>query len=488
MKPTVTAPLALIRLWPLLLVSLAFQSDTPLSQYTVPAAAVSVFSADLDLDGKVDIVTGHHRAGLSTWSGIAITKNTGNGNFFLEDSLYFNGGFDQVLCGQLDSNARPEIMIKKWNTTLYIGIIYNDNYADTLFLNTNSQNNADYIALGDIDNNGLNDIVFCSAQGGWFGIFYNYGYRNFSNVWARNVGNAYPIRVSCGDLNGDGKDDIVIGGHATQVYYSLPGFPLEALENNNFQDLNAVIDFDGDGHKDIIAAATWAGSLALYKNMNDTSLQLVTSMPSADSYDFLLNDFNGDGLPDIAFLTHFPDTSGTGLTDTVGGIKIFYNQGNFQLSSPQFIRIINHDESGRSFHSADMDGNGYNDFVFTRAIGLPLPNNLEILFNHGNGIFNGTPVGLNDRTDKVRSSVLQCYPNPSSGNTTILYEVASQGLVIISISDQEGKEIRRYAEGIKNKGMHKLIFINAVLNSGIYYYSLLVDGEAMCTRKMLIQK
>jgi hypothetical protein len=488
MKPTSSATFFLIRLWPLLLVSLAFHSDSPLSQYTVPAAAVSVFSADLDLDGKVDIVTGHHRAGLSTWSGIAITKNTGNGNFLLEDSLYFNGGFDQVLCGQLDSNAHPEIIIKKWNTTMYIGIIYNDNYADTLFLNTNSQNNADYIALGDIDNNGLNDIVFCSAQGGWFGIFYNYGYRNFSNVWARNVGNAYPIRVSCGDLNGDGKDDIVIGGHFTQVYYSLPGFPLEALQNSSYQDLNAVVDFDGDGHKDVIAAATWAGSMTMYRNMNDTSLQLVSSMPTIDSYDFLVNDINGDGLPDIAFLTHFPDTSGTGLIDTVGGIKIFYNQGNFQLSSPQFIRIINHDESGRSFHSSDMDGNGYNDFVFTRATGLFVPNNLEILFNHGNGIFNGTPVGLNKRMDKSGSASLRCFPNPSSGSTTILYEVERRGPVVISISDQTGREVMRFNEGIRNKGINQLPVTNTVLHPGVYYYRLILDGVAGNASKMLIQK
>ena len=172
----------------------------------------------------------------------------------------------------------------------------------------------------------------------------------------------------------------------------------------------------------------------------------------------------------------------------MGGIKIFYNQGNFQLSSPQFIRIINHDESGRSFHSSDMDGNGYNDFVFTRATGLFVPNNLEILFNHGNGIFNGTPVGLNKRMDKSGSASLRCFPNPSSGSTTILYEVERRGPVVISISDQTGREVMRFNEGIRNKGINQLPVTNTVLHPGVYYYRLILDGVAGNASKMLIQK
>ncbi len=39
----------------------AFQSDNSRSEYIIPMAAYSIDTADLDMDGDIDIVTGHLR-------------------------------------------------------------------------------------------------------------------------------------------------------------------------------------------------------------------------------------------------------------------------------------------------------------------------------------------------------------------------------------------------------------------------------------------
>jgi len=68
---------------------LAFTSDSPRSTYNIPIAAYSVSSADLDLDGDMDIVTGHIYNWQTNWSGISILDNLGSGHFILKDSLFF---------------------------------------------------------------------------------------------------------------------------------------------------------------------------------------------------------------------------------------------------------------------------------------------------------------------------------------------------------------------------------------------------------------
>ncbi|MCX6233955.1 MAG: hypothetical protein NT175_04410 [Bacteroidetes bacterium] len=123
---------------------LAYTADNPRSQYTIPIAAYSVYAADIDLDGDMDIITGHNYDWQTHWGGISIMKNKGDGTFYLDDSLYFFGG-ETILCGQLDNNLFLEIIFKKWNTTQFIGILYNNDYSDTLFINTNSNKGSDYL-------------------------------------------------------------------------------------------------------------------------------------------------------------------------------------------------------------------------------------------------------------------------------------------------------------------------------------------------------
>ncbi|MBI5219683.1 MAG: hypothetical protein HY958_12205 [Bacteroidia bacterium] len=126
----------------------------------MPTAVWSVSAADLNLDGDVDIVTGHNYDSQTLWSGISIVANLGNGIFELTDSIYFYGG-QNVKTGQLNLDPHPEIIFKKVNSsTEFIGIIYDNIYNDTVFINMNSYEGIDKMELGDVDGNGYNDIVF----------------------------------------------------------------------------------------------------------------------------------------------------------------------------------------------------------------------------------------------------------------------------------------------------------------------------------------
>ena len=48
---------------------IAFTVGDSRSEYPVPRLAASVFSADLDLDNDIDIVTGHYYSSQAQWGG-----------------------------------------------------------------------------------------------------------------------------------------------------------------------------------------------------------------------------------------------------------------------------------------------------------------------------------------------------------------------------------------------------------------------------------
>lgn len=434
------------RIWLILPFLFSFTEDSPRSQYTIPTGAWSVSGADLDLDGNMDIISGHNYDWQTHWSGLSIMKNTGDGTFYLEDSLYFTGG-QTILCGQLDNNPIHEIVFMKWNTTQFIGILYNNDYSDSLFLNTNSDQGINYTALGDVDNNGLTDILFCSNSGQFWGIFYNNGYRDFSPPEYHYLTGYYPNDICCGDLNGDDRDDVVVCGKDIDIFYSFPmGFQDVKILNAQ-KSMVKIFDFNGDGYADLLSAEDMflinITGVIIYQNQNDTNLQGLPEIyfqPS--STDFLVNDFNNDELPDIAFLTEFPDTMGTGIIDTTGGIYILYNQGGFQLSEPHFIPMNNYGEGWRNFYSADLDGNGYNDFAVVRTIYIPLAGNLEILFNDGHGNFVGTPLIVDNQVNINHLTSLQCFPNPFSDFTTFKFEIKQTAQVELSVNDLQGGTIQ----------------------------------------------
>ncbi|KAF0194913.1 MAG: hypothetical protein FD166_3153 [Bacteroidetes bacterium] len=456
-----TLRLILIKYWFLLPFLFAFSSDSPRSQYAIPIAAWSVASADLDLDGDLDIVTGHNYCEQTKWSGIAISENLGSGTYNLKDSLFFYGGQTTLLCCQLDNIANFEIIFRKWLTNQLIGILYNNNYSDTYFLSPNSTDPIHDLTTGDVDNNGLKDIIFCSNEGQYWGVFYNYGYKNFSPPEFHYLQGYYPMSIQCGDLNGDNRDDVVITGQIIEIFYSrTSGFERKALDLEAFKDKVAIIDFNKDGLVDIVADnsqvvnSIWTN---IYKNTGNeifTKLDDHFSIPGAGK--FSVKDYNNDSLPDIAYLLNFPDTTGTGIIDTIGGIKIFYNLGNFQLSDPQFIPLDNYREGGRNIHSADFDGNGFMDFAIVRISYYPLEYNLELLFNDGNGHFVPNPLGINERNKKSGIASFGCYPNPFSENTTFEYEIQKTALVELSIYSLQGKLIQRLTNQIQ-KGGHYTI-------------------------------
>ena len=89
----------------------------------------------------------------------------------------------------------------------------------------------------------------------------------------------------------------------------------------------------------------------------------------------------------------------------------------------------------------------------------------------------------------VEYNLRQNYPNPFNPVTTIEFDLVKAGNVSIKVFDIAGRE---YTTEISNlnlmPGNYKLNFNGAKLSSGVYFYSLNVNGQNIATKKMMLLK
>jgi hypothetical protein len=87
-----------------------------------------------------------------------------------------------------------------------------------------------------------------------------------------------------------------------------------------------------------------------------------------------------------------------------------------------------------------------------------------------------------------RYSMSQNYPNPFNPQTTIDYELSFAGNVKIAVYDISGKEIETLVAKLQFPGQFRTIFEGSGVSSGVYFYSLLINGKEIDTKKMLLLK
>lgn len=83
----------------------------------------------------------------------------------------------------------------------------------------------------------------------------------------------------------------------------------------------------------------------------------------------------------------------------------------------------------------------------------------------------------------------QNYPNPFNPTTTIKFSIPKPGNVTLKIYDITGREVRIIINNMQlNAGTVTHTFDGNDLASGIYFYSLSIDGNLMDTKKMVLVK
>ncbi len=90
------------------------------------------------------------------------------------------------------------------------------------------------------------------------------------------------------------------------------------------------------------------------------------------------------------------------------------------------------------------------------------------------------PVGLTNNNSEIprEFELFQNYPNPFNPSTKIRFNIASAGLVKLTVYDINGKTIAVLINSVYNAGKHETLFNAENLSSGVYFYKLETDDPS----------
>lgn len=187
--------------------------------------------------------------------------------------------------------------------------------------------------------------------------------------------------------------------------------------------------------------------------------------------------------------THLPTQTNVQMTCVYFTSQLTgYAIGVYQEGSFSYHKVIKTTDGGLDWQNLTT---GKGNFAYMRTIFF-VNDNTGWIAGDGARIFKTTSGGvtfINQNGEIVSDYILhQNYPNPFNPNTKINYSLQKANYVSINIYDAAGKLIKILESGFKREGSYSVNFSGEGLASGVYYYSLVVDGVVMDTKKAILLK
>jgi hypothetical protein len=266
----------------------------------------SIASGDIDGDGKTDII-------VSTNIGISIFVNKSSpGTIAFASREDFSAPLATAInVADVDNDGKPDVILV--NNLADLGILKNTSsagvvsFAPIVTYSTDESGGSENLSVGDLDGDGLVDIAVSNGSYNTVSIFINAS-TSSSIALKPKVDFATgtnPLSIAIGDLDGDGKPDLaVVNGNDNSIF--------------------------------IMRNSTTGGAVSFAKALSistSTSPQMVT-----------ISDIDGDGRPDLgevnmidnsAYIYHNTSTIGAfsftpplGLGTSYGPVALSFNDLN----------------------------------------------------------------------------------------------------------------------------------------------------------------
>lgn len=428
-------------------------------------------------------------------------------------------------------------------------------------------------AVGNLITNDYESVILTSKNGQIYHIESSENI-NISSIF--NSGGFITATPALGDIDGDGLDEIIFGqyGGSQRLYAinydgsSVPGFPVELDEK--VQRGVALSDFNENEKVDIVVGTddefihliyddgtvAWSYETGGDIRVSPSVLELDSGQKIilAGSKDDNFYGLNSDGSVRFTIETNDDISSEASVVDVSGfGPVIFFASGNeiyaidsngeafgvwpieldaevissitfASLESTEMPYLMFGDDSGKA-HFYSINGNTYENFPINYDFpfkGSPTildtdqDNDLEFIIGSTQNLVNidlketsssdgmwNTHRSNMKRTGYYESqqileivdndivnrefSIVSAYPNPFNPSISIDYFIESSDYVEINVMNLQGKVIDNLESSFKSKGQHSIKWKPNNISSGVYLLNISTSNQ-IATQKLMFLK
>ena len=286
---------------------------------------------DLDGDGDLDLyISGNNDGGNGIFTRIYLNDGTGDFTQLSNPLLPQYQGRGTAI-DDIDGDGDLDIIISTEDKN-------NQFVADT-YLNDGSANftpsgstaftpvKLAAVAFIDVENDGDADVIISGVQANdtkLTRLYLNDGFGNYNVDTNTNFENFAADDIDVADTDNDGDLDILMSGTTdsfevrTYLYLNDGIGQFTELTDNNLQQTfagaNAIADLDNDGDQDILIVGSQAGGLPnifniVYENLGNNEFEPAITLGGEYIANCIIDDFNGDDLPDIIIQGLVDDTN-----------------------------------------------------------------------------------------------------------------------------------------------------------------------------------
>jgi hypothetical protein len=357
-----------------------FRSRAGRLDLTTGVGPTSVAIADLNGDGKLDLVAsdGGNYA-------VRVFLNPGNGAFGAGVPYSTAGRVRHIAVADFDEDGHPDIATSNDVEGYPLNVLLNK--GDATFGTATGHASSDdppygtSVVAADFRGRGHADIALVQQTANTVYLYVNEGKGQFAIPPVVGTGTG-PVAIVTGDLNGDGAPDLVTANAqddsiSVLVNTGAQTFAAHAdysVGNNTETSDVALGDLNGDGKLDVVASNASPGSISVFLNKGTGAMATAVSYPSgatigSDTHGVAIGDLNGDHAPDVVAVNN-GENDGT----------LFFNDGHGAFPTKATL-TTGHEPNDVVI--ADFDGDGTLDIAVTDGSDA----NVAVLLNQGKGTF-----------------------------------------------------------------------------------------------------
>lgn len=420
-------------------------------------------AADVNLDGKMDLITRTSQTLYAQLGNGDGTFQTAIGKFFSPALFACQGGPTEV--GDFNADGKPDvIMVGRCSDNAGIFLGNGDGtFQNPTTFSAGSQPNS--LAVGDFNGDGKDDFLIVARVQQAINLYINNGDGTFA-ARADYGGVPYPTWAVTADLNNDGRSDVVYVGDVQPVTFAvrygnadgtLTTNANHGLPNQSYPRM-AIGDVNNDGILDLVFTYDYLqNKLAIWQGAADGTFAFTRQYSiGARPYGLVLTDFDGDGALDAA-TSHYEGNS----------INVLQGNGDGTFDAAQSYTFSPASTSSQ-FHmfAGDFNGGGLPEltvsqtspvskfyiFPFTTSSTASYTDSTYTFGVHpftaeygGNSYFSASSSGvLNQAIVNATSTAIVASANPTVFGTSVTFTAtvtSGAGLPTGSVEFREGSTL-----------------------------------------------